>query len=93
MKKIANFLMCSADTSSIKVKHTGILEIPEDKDFDKMPLSHYLALEKSKGKPAIMKALLNLERWNKKKNPEISSKARKIIDALMKKHEKENDKK
>jgi len=87
MDKIALYL--AADTSSITVKHPGILEVPEDKSFDELPISHYVALEEKKGKPEVMRALLNLERWNKNKKPSISAKTREIIDALKKKHEKE----
>lgn len=90
MKKIAIFIYAD-DTESIKVKHPGILEIPEDKTFDELPISHYEALEKQKGKPEVMRALLNLERWNSKKHPSISAKARTIINALKKKHEKQKD--
>jgi len=78
MQKIANFL----SAVNIKVKNPGILEIPEDKRFDKMPLSHYKSLMKKKGRAQIMRALLNLERWNKNDDPDIAEKARKLIDAL-----------
>lgn len=70
-------------TTDIKVKHPDILEIPEDKNFYDMPLSHYISLAKRIGKSAVMKALLNQERWNKNDDPDISKKARKIIDSLM----------
>jgi hypothetical protein len=80
--KIAKWLQ-AAGTSDIKVEHPGILEVPEGKDFSDLPQAHYISLAKSKGKAAVMKALLNLERWNKSKAPEVSSKARKIIDGLM----------
>ena len=71
-------------TSKIKVKHPGILAIPEGKSFSQMPLSHYVAIAKEKGKPAVMKALLNLWRWNKKKAPEVSAQAKSLIDKLKK---------
>lgn len=76
--------LMEVDTTQIKVKHPGILEIPEGKHFWEMPLKHYINLAKKKGKAAIMRALLNLERWNKRKNPAISKKARAIINALEK---------
>jgi hypothetical protein len=75
------------ETKDIKATHPGILEIPEGKHFYNIGLDHYIKLAKKKGKGAIMKALCNLERWNKNDNPELSKKARKIIDALKKKKE------
>jgi len=78
------------DTSKIKAKNPGILEVPSDKHFYQMPLSHYINLAKRIGKPAVMRALLNLERWNKNRAPEISKKAREIIDRLSNNKEWQN---
>jgi hypothetical protein len=78
------------DTKDIKVSHPGVLDIPDGKNFWEMPLSHFIGLGKSKGKAEIMKALCNLERWNKEKNPEESKKARIIIDKLKDNDEWEN---
>lgn len=72
------------DTENIKVKHPGLLDIPSGKNFWEVPLSHYIDLAKKKGKSAVMHGLLNLDRWNKDKHPEISSKAKAIIDKLEK---------
>ena len=66
----------------IKVKHEGILEIPEDKKFWQMPLKYYKDLIKKKGYQKIIRALTNLEVWNKNDNPEISKKASNIADKL-----------
>lgn len=85
MKRVAIFLN-AVGTTSIKVENPGILEVPEDKGFGELPISHYIALEEKKGRAAVMRALLNLERWNSKKHPNISNKAREIINALKKKH-------
>ena len=71
-----------ASTKDIKVKHPEILEIPDNKKFYTMPISHYVKLSKEKGKKPVMTALLNLERWNKNDNPELSKKARDLIDRL-----------
>jgi len=86
MKKIAQFLVKADDTTSIKVKNPGILEVPKGKHFDELPISHYIALEEKKGRAAVMRALLNLERWNSNNHPSTSASARKIINALKKKH-------
>jgi len=77
-------------TDTIKVEHPGILGIPPDKYFWQLPLKHYISLAKKKGKSAIMKALLNLERWNKNRNPRISKEARAIIDKLKRDSEWKN---
>lgn len=82
IKKDCNIIIEAESTKDIEVKHPGILEIPEGKNFDDMPLSHYINLGKKKGKKDIMAGLLNIERWNKNDDPDISKKARKIIDSL-----------
>lgn len=73
----------------IKVKHEGILEIPEDKKFWQMSLKHYKNLVEKKGYQKIIRALTNLEVWNKNDNPEISQKASNIADKLKKEFKKE----
>lgn len=75
-------ILKEADTKDIKVTHPGVLEVPEGKSFSSLPLSHFIGLAKNKGKGEIMKALLNLERWNKSKDPGTSKAARGIIDKL-----------
>lgn len=75
-------MILDADTRTIKAKNPGLLQIPEGKKFYEMPLSHYVSLAKSKGRAAVMRGLLNLERWNKQQNPGISEKARGIINKL-----------
>jgi hypothetical protein len=72
----------AGDTKSIKATHPGILDLPDGKHFWQVPISHYVNLAKKKGKGAIMRALTNLERWNKNKEPEIAKKARALIDRL-----------
>jgi len=80
----------SAGTEDIKVEHEGILNIPEGKNFWSMSQSHYINLAKNKGKQAVMRALTNLERWNKNDDPDISAKARKLIDGLKNNKEWQN---
>jgi len=82
ISKLKETVVSETSTTTIKIKHPGILNIPDNKYFWQMPLKHYINLAKEKGKKAIMTALLNLERWNKKKNPDISKKASNIIDKL-----------
>jgi hypothetical protein len=77
--------MLTDNTEDIKVKNEGILNLPEGafKDWAVSKLvTHFIGLAKSKGVKAVMNAILNLERWNKTDNPEISTKARSVINAL-----------
>lgn len=68
----------------VEVEHTGILEIPEGKSFNQMPIKHFRSLMKRKGRAPVMRALLNLERWNKGRegHAHVAAHARKIINAL-----------
>ena len=68
----------------IKVKHPGVLEIPEESSVDKMPFSHFQALAKRKGLAPISRALTNLIVWNKEKNPTLSKKVDSIQNRLTK---------
>lgn len=72
----------------IEVKHEGILEVPEGKNVDDLPISHFVNLAKKKGLSKITKALNNLQVWNKKKNPSLSKWAGDMIDKVSKKMEK-----
>lgn len=72
----------------IEVKHAGILEVPEGKNVDDLPVSHFVNLAKKKGLSKITKALNNLQVWNKKKNPSLSKWAGDMIDKVSKKMEK-----
>jgi len=72
----------------IKVKHPGILEIPEGKKFSTTPIRHFIELAKKKGRGAINRSVTNLKVWNKnKRTPEanaIREHANKIIQAIQK---------
>jgi hypothetical protein len=65
-------LLKEAAKVKIPVKHPGVLEVPEGKDVESLPYSHFAALVKKKGYGEIAKALTNLIVWNKKKNPPLS---------------------
>ena len=74
----------------MEVKHEGILEVPEGKNVDDLPIKHFQSLIDKKGYGKIIKALTNLEVWNKKKNPELSSWAKNMIEKLQKKNKNES---
>ena len=73
----------------IEVKHEGILEVPEGKNVEDLPIKHFVDLAKKKGTGKITKALNNLQVWNKKKNPKLSKWAGDMIDKVNKRMEKE----
>lgn len=78
-----NVLKESAEKSvKIPVKHPGVLEVPEGKDVESLPYSHFANLVKKKGFEEISKALTNLHTWNKEKNPKLSNWADKMQQRL-----------
>lgn len=72
--------VAEADDPQVKipVEHPGILEVPEGKDVEDLPYSHFASLAKKKGFEKISRALTNLHTWNKEKNPSLSSWADKM---------------
>lgn len=55
-----------------------VLEVPEGKSVMDMPLKHFVALVKKKGRKEIVRALTNLEVWFVKKRPELSKWAKQM---------------
>lgn len=76
------------ETPNIEVKHEGILEVPEGKNVDDLPLSHFVDLANKKGLSKITKALNNLQVWNKNDDPKLSKWAGNMIDKLNRKLKK-----
>jgi hypothetical protein len=71
----------------VKSKNLGITELPQGAWDDwgmKDLVAHFIKIAKEKGKSAMSKAILNIERWNKKQNPKLADKARSVMDALKK---------
>lgn len=79
------FKINEKETPNIEVKHKGILEVPEGKNVDDLPLSHFVDLAKKKGLSKITKALNNLQVWNKNDDKKLSKWAGDMIDKLNKK--------
>lgn len=77
------------ETPNIEVKHEGVLEVPEGKNVDDLPLSHFVDLANKKGLSKITKALNNLQVWNKNDDPKLSKWAGNMIDKLNKKLKKD----
>ena len=66
------------DVTNILQDNDNLFELPKDKNFWEMPLSHYVDLVNKKGRVKIEGALINLRIFNANKNPEISQKAEDI---------------
>ena len=77
------------ETPNIEIKNKGILEVPEGKNVDDLPLSHFVNLANKKGLSKITKALNNLQVWNKNDDPKLSKWAGDMIDKLNKKLKKD----
>lgn len=79
------------ETPDIEVKHIGILEVPEGKNVDDLPVSYFVDLAKKKGLSKIIRALNNLQVWNKNDNKKLSKWAGDMIDKLNNKLVKEEN--
>lgn len=77
------------ETPDIEIKNKGILEVPEGKNVNDLPLSHFVNLANKKGLSKITKALNNLQVWNKNDDPKLSKWAGDMIDKLNKKLKKD----
>jgi|YelNatPaOPRAMG01_1025707.scaffolds.fasta_scaffold88525_2 hypothetical protein len=70
--------------SSIKIKHPEILEVPKDKLFWDLPITHYENLVQKIGLTPVVRALLNLESYNNRKDPLIRKRSQIIVERLKK---------
>ena len=76
------------ESLEIEVKNPGLLEVPEGKNVEDLPLSHFVSLVNKKGLLEVTKGLNNLQVWNRKKDPKLSKWADNMINKLNKKFEK-----
>lgn len=72
----------------VGVTHPGILQVPAGKKVTQLSFNHFRKLAKRKGHAAISKALVNLQRWNKRKSPSLSRWAKRMNEKLHKAFEK-----
>lgn len=68
--------------ADIKPKNEGILEVPEGKNVNDLPVKHFKTLIDKKGRAPIIRALTNLEVWNKNDNKSLSAWAKKMKKSL-----------
>ena len=76
----------------ILVEHPGILEVPEGKNVEDLPMSHFQDLIKKKGWVEISKALINLKVWNRERDKPLSSWADGMQEKLAKWVESQREK-
>lgn len=79
-----------AESANIEVKNAGILEVPQGKNVEDLPLSHFENLVKKHDYASIARALINLEVWNKDKNKSLSKWASDMHDKLKEKFRMES---
>lgn len=77
--------------ANIEVENPGILEVPEDKNVEDLPIKHFVALADKKGLSTITRALNNLQVWNKNKDPKLSKWAGEMIDKVTKRVENQKN--
>ena len=91
-----NLKKVSDAANDIKAKNPGILDLPEDgfktKSVEALA-KHFITLAKTKGAAPVMRAILNIERWNKNRDKSLADKARSVINRLEKSEGWEKDKK
>lgn len=71
------------DTKDIKVVNPDIQNLPKNAwnewSIEKLA-SHFVSLAKDKGREEVSKSIMNIERWNSEKNPDLSKKARSVFE-------------
>jgi len=77
--------MYEGSPSDIKAKHPGVTGLPDgawlDWDVEKI-VNHLISSAKKRSKGAIARAVNNIARWNKERNPELSKKASTVMKTL-----------
>lgn len=80
-------LILAQSPKDIKVKHPDILKVPEnfmkEKNIGDI-VTRMITRGKKEGKGPIMRALNNLVRWNKNKEPSFSKKMKSVVENLKK---------
>lgn len=73
--------------ADIEVENPGILEVPEGKNVEDLPIKHFVDIANRKGLSTVTRALNNLQVWNKNKNKSLSKWAGDMIDKVNKRFE------
>ena len=72
---------------NIETENPGVLEVPEGKNVEDLPIKHFVDIANRKGLSTVTRALNNLQVWNKNKNKELSKWAGNMIDKVSKRFE------
>lgn len=67
---------------NIEAENPGILEVPEGKSVQDLPVSHFKKLIDKKGRSSVIRALTNLEVWNKNDDKKLSNWARSMKKSI-----------
>lgn len=92
ISKIVESLKIEEDKIEIKVKHEDLLEVPRNRKFWNLSLNHYKKLINKKGYNRVIRALNNVEIWNRKENPAMSKRASEIMIKLKKEYRLKEEK-
>ena len=90
VRKIHEKLEIANEATNIDVKNPGILEVPQGKNVEDLPQSHFNKLVDKIGYDKVVRALTNLEVWNKNKNKSLSKWASGMAGKLKKKFRAES---
>ena len=77
--------------ADIEVENPGILEVPEGKNVEDLPIKHFVDIANRKGLSTVTRALNNLQVWNKNKNKSLSKWAGNMIDKVNKRFENQKN--
>lgn len=77
--------------ADIEVENPGILEVPEGKNVEDLPIKHFVDIANRKGLSTVTRALNNLQVWNKNKNKSLSKWAGNMIDKVSKRFENQKN--
>ena len=76
---------------NIETENPGVLEVPEGKNVEDLPIKHFVDIANRKGLSTVTRALNNLQVWNKNKNKELSKWAGNMIDKVSKRFENQKN--
>lgn len=76
---------------NIETENPGVLEVPEGKNVEDLPIKHFVDIANRKGLSTVTRALNNLQVWNKNKNKELSKWAGNMLDKVSKRFENQKN--
>ena len=86
-ESVRNRKLFREQQANIEVENPGVLEVPEGKNVEDLPIKHFVAIADKRGLSTVTRALNNLQVWNKNKNKPLSKWAGDMIDKVTKRFE------